>query len=48
MVNRSHKMENTNFSYFSFSHDLHFKIGFKEAMKLEIVTVDILFYYRDL
>ena len=48
MINRSHEMENTNFSFFSFSHHLHFKIGFKVAMKLAIVTVDILFYYRDL
>ena len=41
-------MENTNFSFLSFSHGLHFKIGLEVAMKLEIVTVDILFYHKDL
>ena len=48
MINISHEMENTNLSFLSFSYDFHFKIGLKLAMKLEIVTVDILFYYKNL
>ena len=34
MMNRSHEMENANFSFFVIFHALHFKNGLRVAMNL--------------